>query len=205
MSERPTKQHILESAVAAIERHGIHGLTTRAIAAQAGVNNAALHYYFGTKEALIQAALALTLDNMMVDTQAILASGEGLEDRLRTLFDYMVQGTLAFPNVIRAHLWAPLMEGAEDSPFMRMLDAWMDHLVRELRNSLSSIDEPGVRRALSAALGGTVFLALMPEGPSGRMPSLRTPASRRRFVDQLVRFVMVGARGAGPVRKRRPR
>ena len=207
MSERPTKQHILESTIDAIEAHGIQGLTTRAIAAQAGVNNAALHYYFGTKEALIEAALALSLDNMMADTQAILSGKGSLENRLRTLLTYMVQGTLAYPNLIRAHLWSPLIEGIADSPFLRMQEAWMEHLVRELRSSLSSIDEAGARRALATALGGIVFLALLPESPSGRSPSIRSRPARERYVDQLTASVMAGARRSkdrSPRKRARP-
>ena len=201
MSERPTKMHILESTIAAIEANGIQALTTRAIAAQAGVNNAALHYYFGTKEALVEAALALSLDNMMADTQAILSGKESLAHRLRTLLDYMVQGTLTYPNLIRAHLWSPLIEGIGDSPFLQMQATWMDRLVRELRSGASSFDEAEARRALSTALGGIVFLALMPETASRRAPSIRSRAARERYVDQLVSFVMASRRS--PMRRTR--
>lgn len=194
MSERPTKAHILESTIAAIEAHGIQALTTRAIAAQAGVNNASLHYYFGTKEALVEAALALSLDNMMADTQAILGGKGNLADRLRTLLDYMVQGTLTYPNLIRAHLWSPLIEGVGDSPFLQMQETWMDRLVRELRSGAPSFDEAEARRALSTALGGIVFLALMPAAASQRSPSIRSRAARERYVDQLVSFVMASRR-----------
>ena len=41
-----------------LEKAGPNKLTTRSIAAQAGVNIAAINYYFTSKEALLEAALA---------------------------------------------------------------------------------------------------------------------------------------------------
>src|SRR5258708_8338517 len=40
-----------------IAEHGFEGLRTREVAAEVGVNIATLHYYFPTKESLIQAVL----------------------------------------------------------------------------------------------------------------------------------------------------
>ena len=202
MSELATKDHILEATISAIEKHGLPGLTTRAIAAEAGVNNAALHYYFGTKEALIEAALARTLQNMMADTDEILARPMSIEQRLRDLLGYLIEGTLAFPNVIRAHLWAPLMDGTSGGPFERMQDAWADRIWREVRHELPDSSQSAVRLALHTTLGGVVFMALMPPSSHGGRPlSVRSAAIRNRYVDQLVDFVLTASPGA-PRRKR---
>ena len=101
MSEQPTKQHILESTIDAIEKHGLQNLTTRVIAQEAGVNNAALHYYFGTKERLLDEALSTTLNHMLEDTEEILTSDMHIRDRLIAVFTYLVEGVLRFPNLIR--------------------------------------------------------------------------------------------------------
>lgn len=191
----PTKQHILEATIAAIEAHGLPGLTTRVIAAQAGVNNAALHYYFGTKEALIDAALALSLDHMLADTDEILRRPIPIRDRLRLLFGYLIEGTFRFPNVIRAHLWAPLTEGKSESPFERMQDAWADRIVREVRRERPHAADASVRLALHTALGGIVFLVLLP--PGRRRASLKGKAATARYVDQLVDFVLAGGSRRG--------
>src|SRR3990172_7417938 len=112
MSDPATKAHILESTIGAIEKHGLPGLTTRVIAAQAGVNNAALHYYFGTKEALVDAALALTLDHMLADTEEILGRLFAGKERRRPLRPYLIEGTFPFPTLIRPPRGAPLVEGS---------------------------------------------------------------------------------------------
>ena len=57
MSPQSTKEKILHATIDAIVKNGIQNVTTRVIAQEAGVNNAALHYYFGTKEQLLEAFL----------------------------------------------------------------------------------------------------------------------------------------------------
>jgi AcrR family transcriptional regulator len=49
------RAELLEAAYEVIAEKGLEGLRTRDIAARAGVNISTLHYYFGTKEALIVA------------------------------------------------------------------------------------------------------------------------------------------------------
>jgi AcrR family transcriptional regulator len=205
MSEVATKDHILEATISAIEKHGLPGLTTRTIAAEAGVNNAALHYYFGTKEALIEAALTQTLHNMLVDTEEILGRRADLRDRLRALFGYLIEGRLP-SNIIRAHLWSPLMEGKTDSPFDRAQESWTERIWREVRRESPGASESRIRLALQTALGGVIFMALMPpSGPGGRSLSLRNTAVRNRFIGQLVDFVLSTSDGLHPKGLRRTR
>jgi AcrR family transcriptional regulator len=51
------REDLLEATYALIAEKGLEGLRTREIAARAGVNISTLHYYFGTKEALLAALL----------------------------------------------------------------------------------------------------------------------------------------------------
>jgi AcrR family transcriptional regulator len=205
MTGVPTKQHILEATINAIETHGLPGLTTRLIAAQAGVNNAALHYYYGTKEALVEAALTLSLDHMLADADEILGRPVSVRDRLRALYAYLIDGTYKFPNLIRAHLWSPLVEGTTRSPFERMQGAWADRLWLEVHRDRPHASEADVRLALHSSLGGIVFLVLVPPGrEAGARVSLKSRPARERYAAQLADFVLASAsgRGAAPGRSR---
>ncbi|HEY6115314.1 MAG TPA: TetR/AcrR family transcriptional regulator [Candidatus Dormibacteraeota bacterium] len=51
------RQELVLAAYREIAEHGFEGLRTREVAAEVGVNIATLHYYFPTKESLIQAVL----------------------------------------------------------------------------------------------------------------------------------------------------
>jgi AcrR family transcriptional regulator len=190
MPQQVTKQHILESTIAAIERYGVQHLTTRAIAAEAGVNNAALHYYYGTKERLVSEALALTARHMLEDTEEILARQESIQDRLWALFEYLVDGTRRFPNVIRAHLAGPLMEGETDTPFTRMVQTWLDRTSAELRQALPGRTDAQARISLHACLSAILVAGLMPASLRHRRElDLRREAFRKEFIDQLVSLV----------------
>ena len=52
-----TKERILNTAERHFGEHGFAGTSLRAITKEAGVNLAAIHYHFGSKEALLLAAL----------------------------------------------------------------------------------------------------------------------------------------------------
>lgn len=56
--ERDTKTRILNSAERHFAEHGFKGASLRNIIGDAGVNLAAVHYHFGSKEALIEAVFA---------------------------------------------------------------------------------------------------------------------------------------------------
>lgn len=57
-TDRDTKTAILDSAETLMAEHGIEGVSLRQILAHAKANSAALHYHFGSREALIEAILA---------------------------------------------------------------------------------------------------------------------------------------------------
>ncbi len=52
-----TRAKLLAATMKLLARDGYAGLSTREIAAEAGVNHALVHYYFGTKDRLVIAAL----------------------------------------------------------------------------------------------------------------------------------------------------
>jgi AcrR family transcriptional regulator len=56
------RSELLAAAYALIAEKGLEGLRTRDIAARAGLNISTLHYYFGTKEALVEAVVQFVSD-----------------------------------------------------------------------------------------------------------------------------------------------
>lgn len=57
-----TRERILKSARELFSRNGIGNTSIRAIAADAGVDSALVHHYFGTKEQLFAAAIDIAFD-----------------------------------------------------------------------------------------------------------------------------------------------
>ena len=58
MASIDTKQRILDAAERLFAAHGFAGTSLRAVIKEAGVNLAAVHYHFGTKEDLLRAVLS---------------------------------------------------------------------------------------------------------------------------------------------------
>jgi AcrR family transcriptional regulator len=58
MAGAGTKERILDAAEQLFAAHGFAGTSLRAVTREAGVNLAAIHYHFGTKEDLLRAVLS---------------------------------------------------------------------------------------------------------------------------------------------------
>lgn len=72
----PTKHRILDAAETLFMEQGFEGTSLRAITAAAGVNLAAVHYHFGSKEVLFEAVLTRRLDPMNAERVRLLMAYE---------------------------------------------------------------------------------------------------------------------------------
>src|SRR5215472_16232853 len=71
-----TKERILDSAEALFMEHGFEATSPRQLTSAAGVNLAAVHYHFGSKEELFEAVLRRRLDPMNQERLALLTRFE---------------------------------------------------------------------------------------------------------------------------------
>ena len=95
------RQRLLDAAVASYARDGIAGSSSRAIATAAGVTPALLHYYFGGKEALLEAVIEeRLLPVMQTLREPLLQAG----DDPRALIRGFVRAVIA---TAMAHPWLP--------------------------------------------------------------------------------------------------
>src|SRR4051812_33180491 len=83
--DRDTEQRILDAAHAVFVRRGTAGARMQEIAAEAGVNQALLHYYFRNKEQLAQAAFERAARGFMPAVVQVIASDGELDDKVRRI------------------------------------------------------------------------------------------------------------------------
>jgi AcrR family transcriptional regulator len=90
MSAQRTRARILDAAEDLFARHGVAGTSLRALTAQAGVNLAAVHYHFGSKDALLDAVVERRAQPMNAERmvalgkiEAAIARGELADERER--------------------------------------------------------------------------------------------------------------------------
>jgi len=129
----PTAGRLLAAARRVLARDGFSGLTLEAITAEAGENKAAIHYHFGSKDALITSLVEWLDHDDSVRLAAQLKEEESREARLDLLLDLQRKGCTSYeenqlffdllPHVLRdPGLRARL---ADLYRWYRDLDAWV--------------------------------------------------------------------------------
>lgn len=138
--DRPdTRDRILDAAERLFAQNGFDLTTLRALTAEAGVNLAAVHYHFGSKERLFEAVLVRLVDPVNAERLARLDRAEA-------------QGPPALEAIIEAFIAPPLhaVTDAERADMARVL----------MGRVMSSPDEQ--MRALLLRLFGTVLDRFIP-------------------------------------------
>jgi len=82
-----TERRILDAAHAVFVRHGTSGARMQEIAAEAGVNQALLHYYFRSKDRLSKAAFERAASQLMPAVVQVLTSDADLPAKVRRIVE----------------------------------------------------------------------------------------------------------------------
>jgi AcrR family transcriptional regulator len=102
------RQQILQAAVRALAAEGFEKITTRRIAREAGVNVATLHYHFGSKEALLAAAVRHSLGRAEAVLRPVMSeapdAAAALAAALDALWNFVRErrGVLRYDLMLRA-------------------------------------------------------------------------------------------------------
>jgi AcrR family transcriptional regulator len=181
-SMNATKSKLLDAAVESLREDGIAGLSARAIAGRAGVNQALIFYHFGTVGELVDAACRLAVDQSadfyreklaeVTSLTELLAVGRELHERER-----------AAGNVA---MMAQLMSGAQRDETLAgaaryAMARWNDEIEAVVRrvlrdNPLAEVADPaGVARAISAGfIGLELYEGVDAEGAELALGSLES-------------------------------
>jgi AcrR family transcriptional regulator len=161
-----TRAAILEAARGQFAAAGFSGTTIRAVAAEAGVDAALVHHYFGTKDDLVVAALELPVDPRVVLAPAIEQGPDGAGERmLRVFLSVWDDPTHRLPllGLVRGLL--------EPSGQKLVRDGFLDVVVGPIGAALG-IDEPERRMPLVASqvFGLIIVRYLLEVEPLASMP-----------------------------------
>ncbi len=124
---------IIEATIECIEREGIQAVTIRKIAKLAGVNSAAINYYFRSKEKLVEEVKRITVEHVFEDWREILNDeSRTIRERLFLLFTDYMEGAIMYPGISKAHMWEPLIDNTYDSLFVKLLNGFLTDMVKKL-------------------------------------------------------------------------
>lgn len=97
-TQRSPADRMVRAAADLLHDGGIEAVSTRAVAAAAGVQPPAIYRQFGDKEGLLDAAARFVLESYMKQKRLIAGSSDDPATELRTLWDLHVQFGINEPN-----------------------------------------------------------------------------------------------------------
>lgn len=145
------REALLEAAVRVGARKGLRGLTFRAVAEEAGLNNSLIAHHFGTRDRLLAAALEWTVDRAIgaADlSEYATDSGAFREALIRNVLSQPDIEIFQFEMVIEATR-RPELQDAVRELYGRYVAA-----LAAGRTALGAEDNPGLNLAMFAALDG---------------------------------------------------
>ncbi len=162
--EESRQQRIILAAIDCIEKSGIEGATIRNIAGRAGVNSAAINYYFRSKEKLLEEVMRATAEHSLSDLENLVKAGNAEPVQLLTeALTYILEGVVRFPNLTKAHLYEALNHGSYKGPFFARFNEILARLAERVRDPKKADDPETIALKLIEAVSGVVFAALLPK------------------------------------------
>lgn len=207
MSSPPTAtpERILQAAEALFIEHGYAATSLRAVTAGAGVNLAAVHYHFGSKEGLFQAAIHRRMAPVNQERMKRLdelhagVGGEApaLEDILEAFLAPVFSGDPTWDRTSVARLMGRLFGESQAFVLPLIVDEFGDVGRRFLAAVCRAL--PGIRREeLTWRLHltiGAMIVAISFDGPVIELPDSPVPAETgEQTVRRIVRYAAAGLR-----------
>ncbi len=201
-----TKQTILDTAERLIASKGIDGVSLRSITSEAKVNLAAVHYHFGSKEALVEKVFerrVTPLNQRRIEmlTAAELAAGDGplpVEDVLRALIEpairlYQDQDSQRTFTRMCGRIYA------EQAEYVQRI---FDDLFREIvvrfgtafERALPDVPAPERSWRVHFSVGAMIHTMTDSEKIRRFSNGLCDPSDTEQTIDQMVRFCAAGMR-----------
>ena len=162
-----TRTAILAAARESFADKGFGGTTIRGVATAAGVDAALVHHYFGSKDDLFVAALALPIDPRQVIGPVVAAGAEGAGERLLRTFIQVWDDPVTGPALV-----ALARSVLEPSGHHLLRDGFLPVVIQPAGAALG-IDRPELRMPLVASqvLGLILARYLLPLEPIASMPA----------------------------------
>lgn len=151
------RAELVAAAYAMIAEKGLEGIRTRDVAARAGVNISTLHYYFGTKEALLLAVVEHVGTTFARRDAGLAASDETLSEHLRAAWRSF-QETPHLAVVLQELVVRAQRDRAARAAF-RGLHAFWNRLVEQALQR--SIERGQVRRDLDPIAGARIVTSFI--------------------------------------------
>jgi AcrR family transcriptional regulator len=182
------EERIIDAAIDCLEKYGVRGATVRRISETAGLNGAAVNYYFRSKDALIERAMAITLDNAFSWDDFVHTEPLRLREQLVEIMSHLASGAVKFPTISQAHFYEILANGNYDTSVVPRMTDFMNKLLAQVMTKSAGLDEERARILLMSLVSSVMmYYAVFPrlyDAFSGK--DMRDPAAQRAYVETAV-------------------
>lgn len=205
MTDRTTKDLILDTAERRFAEDGFAATSLRAIIKEAGVNTAAVHYHFGSKEDLIHAVIARRVDpvnrrrlEMLERFEAAAAPGavpvEQIVDAFLRPAIEIQHATPEDAEVFRKLVGRVTMDATieQRGRIGRLFEGVASRFTAALKAALPDLGDPEMFWRVHFMVGAMTFAISMPHGekcPAHMDAAGDSPGELR---EQLVQFIVGG-------------
>ena len=194
MDSKPAsvEKKIILATIDCIEKYGLAGATNRQIASLTGVNNAAINYYFRSKEILIERCMEITLKNAFDLGDMPPMPGLPAQERCVAILQDLVQGGFRYPGITRAHFNQLLVEGKIDSRLQQRLNQFIVDLALDLQARGCSLPSDDLKLDLVQIISAVILAILAPHLFAGQPGiDLQDPAACQAYLTRLVGRLLV--------------
>jgi TetR/AcrR family transcriptional regulator, regulator of cefoperazone and chloramphenicol sensitivity len=186
------RDKIVYATIDCIEKFGISSLTIRSIAKEAGVNSAAINYYFRSKDLLIAEAVRTSLHHAFSDWERYIGDPSlSPVERFRGFLTDFFEGCMRFPGMMRAYLFESAMQEHYGGLFLPRFNVLLDKFVEGLRESGPDVPEAGIRYSVVQIISAITFAVLSPDFFNDFLgKGFKDEQVRTEYIDHLLKIYL---------------
>lgn len=181
-----TKQEILKTTLRILESEGIQKLTVRKIAAQAGVNVAAVNYHFGSKDRVVFEALNILRAHFGMAFAHLRNAERPPRERLVAFMTAYCDTVFEYPNLVKAFVNQSLNIEIQQNYEAFVRQEGLALITQTLAEIITASDETLRMKAIQ--MMSSLILILLVGKDSGPVIGLdfSDPQVRARYIQTIV-------------------
>ena len=182
------KQKIIHATIQVIEEEGIQSITVRKVAKKAKVNIASINYYFGSKEKLISETLHDSLHAAFSDWNEVVGTtNRQLDCQLKKFFIHWISGIINYPNMTKAHLYAPIVNGNYKGLFVKHFNLFLENIHQRMKNACPKMTSMQTNFTIMQIISAVAFVSLVPNlFKSFSGIDLHDAKTQKNYIDHLI-------------------
>ncbi len=188
--KKSIQQKIILATITCIEKKGIQEVTNRDIAKEAKVNSAAINYYFGTKENLLEEVMKQILHSAFSDWNEVVGEHpQSTYKALKIFLNHWLEGMLHYPNISKSTFYDPLLRNDYSGIFMKHFNDFLCSLNEKL--NASAFKNENTSFSIMQIMSTIIFVGLLPKLFQGYSPvNFADTKQREEYVEHLLKHFL---------------